>query len=258
MNAGPHQHNTHSGPPKACCATHAPERAPGSEQTHVDARAIFTCPMHPEIQQQGPGSCPICGMALEPLAPSQNQDDTELRKVRRHFWIAAAFSAPLVLLAMLPHLVDLHLTRHWATAFRFAEVILSAPVVLWAGADYYRRGWMGIRQRSPNMYTLIGLGVVVAYAYSLYATLAPGAFPSGMHDSHGLVPVYYEVAAAIIALVLLGEWLELTARGKTSAAIRQLDQRRDPPVAGPGREDCPPAQCGRQRERRRSGTRGGG
>jgi Cu+-exporting ATPase len=183
---------------------------------------MYTCPMHPEIRRIGPGSCPICGMALEPVATGEIEDDSELRKVRRKFWIAAALSGPLVLVAMLPHLMNLHFSGGAAALLRATEVLLSLPVVGWAALDYYRRGWQGIRNRSPNMYTLIGLGVIVAYLYSLVATFAPATFPAQMRDEHGMVGVYFEVAAVIIALVLLGEWLELAARGRTSAAIRQL------------------------------------
>jgi Cu+-exporting ATPase len=124
--------------------------------------------------------------------------------------------------AMLPHLLDLHLSDGAATALRYAELLLTAPVILWAAADYYRRGWRGVTNRSPNMYTLIGLGVLVSYTYSLFATFAPGSFPPEMRDAHDMVGVYFEVAAAIVALVLLGEWLELGARGRTSSAIREL------------------------------------
>jgi Cu+-exporting ATPase len=168
---------------------------------------MYTCPMHPEIRRIGPGSCPICGMALEPVATGEIEDDSELRKVRRKFWIAAALSGPLVLVAMLPHLMNLHFSGGAAALLRATEVLLSLPVVGWAALDYYRRGWQGIRNRSPNMYTLIGLGVIVAYLYSLVATFAPATFPAQMRDEHGMVGVYFEVAAVIIALVLLGEWL---------------------------------------------------
>jgi Cu+-exporting ATPase len=178
--------------------------------------------MHPQIRQEGPGSCPICGMALEPLLPTEAADDSELRAVRRKFWFAAALSLPVVIIAMLPHLLDLHLAPQTARLLRYAELLLTLPVVSWAGFDYYRRGWLGVTHRSPNMYTLIGLGVLVAYVFSLFATFVPGAFPPGMRDEHGMVGVYFEVAASIIALVLLGEWLELAARGRTSLAIRQL------------------------------------
>jgi len=183
---------------------------------------IYTCPMHPQIRQADRGSCPICGMTLEPLAPTAVEDDRELREVRRRFWISAAFALPLVAITMLPHLFGVQPTRSAALLLRGAELLLSAPVVLWVGASYYRRGWRGLRNRSPNMYTLIGLGVAVAYLYSLFATFAPGAFPAAMRDAHGMVGVYFEVAAVIVTLVLLGEWLELAARGRTSAAIRQL------------------------------------
>ncbi len=186
------------------------------------AGTIYTCPMHPEVRQVGPGTCPICGMTLEPLIPTEVDDDSALLKVKRHFWSSAALSVPVVLIAMLPHMLDLHLTLGAERLLRATELLLTLPVVAWAGADYYRRGWLGIVNRSPNMYTLIGLGVLVAYVYSLFATFAPSAFPPEMRDSHGMVGVYFEVAAVIIALVLLGEWLELAARGRTSLAIRQL------------------------------------
>jgi Cu+-exporting ATPase len=188
----------------------------------ASSTTIYTCPMHPQIRQQGPGSCPICGMALEPLMPSEVEEDSELRPVKRRFWIAAVLSLPVVAIAMIPHVLDLHLSLATVRVMRAAELLLTLPVVAWAGADYYRRGWFGIVNRSPNMYTLIGLGVLVAYVFSLFATFAPSAFPPEMRDQHGMVGVYFEVAAVIIALVLLGEWLELVARGKTSLAIRHL------------------------------------
>jgi Cu+-exporting ATPase len=178
--------------------------------------------MHPQIRKIGPGICPICGMTLEPLMPSEVEDDRELRAVRRRFWISAALALPVVVISMLPHLVTLHLSAPAAGVLRGAEVLLSTPVVVWAAAGYYRRGWLGVRNGSPNMYTLIGLGIAVAYLYSLLATFAPGVFPPSMRDSHGMVGVYFEVAAVIVTLVLLGEWLELAARGRTSAAIRKL------------------------------------
>jgi len=188
----------------------------------VAADTIYTCPMHPQIRQRGPGSCPICGMALEPLVPTGAEDDSELRSVRGKLKIAAALTTPVVVVAMLPHLMRLHLSPVMAEVLRYTELLLTLPVVLWAGASYYRRGWQGVLNRSPNMYTLIGLGVVVAYAFSLFATFMPTEFPPDMRDEHGMVGVYFEVAAAIITLVLLGEWLELRARGRTSSAIRQL------------------------------------
>ena len=183
---------------------------------------LYTCPMHPQIRQVGPGNCPICGMALEPVMPTSVEDDSEIRHVLRKFWICVAFAIPVVLLAMVPHLLGLHFSETGALVARGLELLLSAPVVLWGAADYYRRGWLGLVNRSPNMYTLIGLGVLVSFLYSLVATFAPGIFPAEMRDDHGMVGVYFEVAAVIVALVLLGEWLELAARGRTSSAIRQL------------------------------------
>jgi Cu+-exporting ATPase len=178
--------------------------------------------MHPEVRQIGPGTCPKCGMALEPEMPSEHEDTGELDAVRRKFWIALVLTLPVVGVAMLPHLFDLGMSFATARLLRGAELLLSAPVVLWAALDYYRRGGVGVVNRAPNMYTLIGLGVIVAFVYSIVATVAPGVFPPEMRDMHGMVGVYFEVASAIVTLVLLGEWLELRARGRTSAAIRQL------------------------------------
>jgi Cu+-exporting ATPase len=183
---------------------------------------VYTCPMHPQIRQVGPGNCPICGMALEPLTPAADEDGSELRKVRRKFWIASVLAIPLFGVAMAPHWLDARIGMVAAYALRWLELALATPLVLWLGLDYYRRGWLGVRNRSPNMYTLIGLGVLVAFAYSLFATFAPGIFPPRTHDAHGMVGVYFEPAGVIVALVLLGEWLEVRARGKTSAAIRKL------------------------------------
>jgi Cu+-exporting ATPase len=183
---------------------------------------IYTCPMHPEVRQIGPGHCPKCGMALEPLMPTEGEDDTEIRNVRQRFWIAITLAIPVMLIAMVPHLFGRVLDHTTAWTLRLLELALSAPVVLWAAVPYFRRGWLGAMHRTPNMYTLIGLGVIVAFAYSLIATFFPSLFPAPMRDQHGMVGVYFEVAAVIVALVLLGEWLELGARGRTGAAIRQL------------------------------------
>jgi Cu+-exporting ATPase len=215
-HAGTHAHARGTG--EACCHGKAARKAdvPAAPGT------IYTCPMHPEIRQVGPGSCPICGMALEPEMPTATEDDSELRKVHARFWIALALTVPVVAAAMTPHFFDMALSHATSQTLRWVELILSAPIVLWAGADYYRRGWLGVRHLSPNMYTLIGLGVLVAYAFSIVAMFSPSLFPPVMRDEHGMVGVYFEVAASIITLVLLGEWLELSARGKTSAAIRRL------------------------------------
>ena len=161
-------------------------------------------------------------MGLEPLLPSGSEDDTEFRSVRRRFWFALTLALPVMLSAMGTHVLGKPINPRIAWSLRLMEVLLSAPVVLWAAVPYYRRGWLGVVHRTPNMYTLIGLGVIVAFTYSLIATFLPGSFPVNMRDAHGMVGVYFEVAAVIVALVLLGEWLELAARGRTSAAIRQL------------------------------------
>jgi Cu+-exporting ATPase len=200
----------------------ASAKAPLPADVEAPAGAIYTCPMHPEVRQIGPGHCPKCGMALEPLMPTETTDDGEIRTVRRRFWIALTLAIPVMLIAMAPHLFGSVLGSATAWTLRMLELTLSAPVVLWAAVPYYRRGWLGVVHGSPNMYTLIGLGVIVAFTDSLIATFLPGQFPAAMRDEHGMVGVYFEVAAAIVALVLLGEWLELAARGRTSAAIRQL------------------------------------
>ncbi len=205
--------------PASCCApkVERPERTLHAGHSHAHAAkksiseadvapgTIYTCPMHPEVRQVGPGNCPICGMALEPEMPTEHEDDTELRYVRKKFWIALALALPVVAIAMLPHLLGLHFSQASARVLRGAELLLSAPVVLWTALDYYRRGWMGVVNRSPNMYTLIGLGVIVAFVYSIAATLFPQVFPAEMRDAHRMVGVYFEVASAIIVLVLLGE-----------------------------------------------------
>ena len=197
-----------------------PQQAPAARSSAPSG--LYTCPMDPEIVQQGPGYCPLCGMALEPMAPGESTTDDEILKVRRRFFITAALAAPVVAVAMVPHLVHLHMSTPTAQLLRGIELLFTLPIVLWTGAGYFRRGWQGLRNGSPNMYTLIGLGVSVAFLYSLFATVFPGAFPPGMRDEHGMVGVYFESAAVIVTLVLLGEWLELMARSRTSAAIRQL------------------------------------
>ena len=188
----------------------------------LPAHAIYTCPMHPEVRQQGPGSCPKCGMALEPEIPSAIADDSEIRALGRKLLIAAVLASPLVLIAMGPHLFGIHFDATTSTNLRWAEFALATPLALWLGASFHRRGWQGALTGSPNMYTLIGLGVLFAYGYSVVALLVPAAFPESLRDMHGHVPFYFEAAGVIIALVLLGEWLELRARGKTSEAIRGL------------------------------------
>ena len=191
--------------------------------TAAGAKTEWTCPMHPEIVQDGPGSCPICGMALEPRTVTlEEQVNPELTDMRRRFWVSAALTAPLVLwmiASALPGAMDRLLPM---SAARWAELLLAAPVVLWGGWPFFVRFRDSIAHRSPNMFTLIGLGVAVAFLYSLAAVLAPGLFPASFRDAQGHVGTYFEAAAVIVTLVLLGQVLELEARSQTSSALRGL------------------------------------
>jgi len=184
----------------------------------------YTCPMHPEIIRDGPGSCPICGMALEPLTVSlEEEENHELKDMTRRLWIAVLAAIPVFLLGMsdlypgqpLQHLVSMR-TLQWV------QLVLASPVVLWCGWPFFVRAWQSIVNRSLNMFTLIGLGVGVGYLFSVIAVVAPEVFPGSFRDAHGNVPVYFEAAAVIVALVLLGQVLELRARSRTGNAIREL------------------------------------
>ena len=184
----------------------------------------YTCPMHPEIIRDGPGSCPICGMALEPLTVSlEEEENHELKDMTRRFWIAVVLSIPVFALGMsdlipgepLQQLVPMSLLQ-------WVQLVLATPVVLWAGWPFFVRAWQSIVNRSLNMFTLIGLGVGVGYLFSVIAVILPGVFPASFRDAHGNVPVYFEAAAVIVTLVLLGQVLELRARSQTGTAIRAL------------------------------------
>ncbi|MBS1963229.1 MAG: heavy metal translocating P-type ATPase [Bdellovibrionales bacterium] len=190
-----------------------------------DATGIYTCPMHPEIRQQGPGSCPICGMALEPLHPTVGDEapDLELQDMTKRFWIAAAVTVPLLALTMSDLLPNNPLAMvTMSSGFNWIQLGLASPVVLWAGFPIFQRGYESVRNRSLNMFTLIALGTGVAYLFSILATAMPSIFPGSFRMENGQVGVYFEAAAAIMTLVLLGQVLELKARGQTSAAIRSL------------------------------------
>ena len=192
-----------------------PEAAPAPEG------AWYFCPMDPEVRQQGPGICPKCGMALEPEMPAAGeQDNAELRNMSRRFWISLALAAPLLAIAM-GHMVPFmaHRIPHWVLTW--GELALATPVVLWGGWPFFQRAWVSVVNRHANMFTLIGIGIGVAYLYSLAATIAPGMFPAEFYDK-GVINVYYEAAAVITVLVLLGQVLELRARSRTSTAIRAL------------------------------------
>ncbi|MDE2317227.1 MAG: heavy metal translocating P-type ATPase [Xanthomonadaceae bacterium] len=186
------------------------------------AGAIYTCPMHPEVQQVGPGDCPKCGMALEPMMPTAEDDGSELKAMARRFWTLVALTAPVFVVAMGPHLTGWHPPAPWERVAAWTEALLASVVVLWGGAPFFRRGWNSLRPWSPNMYTLIALGTGVAWTYSAVAFLAPGVFPASFRDMHGRVAVYFESAAVIVTLVMLGDFLELRARRRTGEALKAL------------------------------------
>lgn len=185
---------------------------------------LYTCPMDPEIVQEGPGTCPKCGMALEPMTPSAEDTgpNPELIDFSRRFWVSVALAVPLLILTM-GSMLGLPL-RDWLgeRTSIWIELVLASPVVLWAAQPFFVRGWNSIRYRSPNMWTLIMLGVGAAYGYSVVATLIPDAFPASFRHMGGQVPVYFEAAAVIIALIFLGQVLELRARERTGSAIKAL------------------------------------
>ncbi|MCR4332531.1 MAG: heavy metal translocating P-type ATPase, partial [Sulfuricaulis sp.] len=182
----------------------------------------YTCPMHPEVVSNAPGSCPKCGMALEPRnAPSE--DTSELDDMTRRFWISTALALPVFVIAMVADLAPQLLPDGISMKLiQWIEFILATPVVLWSGWPIFQRGWASLVNRSLNMFTLISLGVGVAWTYSVVAMSLPGSFPPAMHTMGGLVPVYFEAAAVIMALVLLGQVMELRARSQTSTAIKLL------------------------------------
>ena len=185
--------------------------------------AIYTCPMHPEVRQVGPGDCPKCGMALEPIDATAEQDDTELRDMTRRFWIATAFTAPLLIYVM-GNMLFGHPFESWIgpAVGQWAELALATPVVLWCAWPFFVRGVRSIRAVQPNMWTLISIGVAIAYVFSVIATIAPGLFPEALRGDDGRVGVYFEAAAVIVTLVLLGQVMELRARRQTGGAIREL------------------------------------
>ncbi|MGH8770193.1 MAG: copper-transporting P-type ATPase [Burkholderiales bacterium] len=197
--------------PDAC-----PKCGMALEPGRIQAPAVqYTCPMHPEVVSDVPGNCPICGMALEPrTVVVEEEESAELKDMRRRFWVSAALTLPLLLLAMAG--------MAFATMMPMVELAFAAPVVLWGAAPFFVRAWDSLVNRSLNMFTLIGLGVAVAFGYSLVAVLFPEIFPAAFRDEHGEVGVYFEAAAVIVTLVLLGQVLELKARSRTGAALRAL------------------------------------
>ena len=225
-NTTVHDGQTHYFCSPRCLAKFTAEPArylkPAEPAAPMPAGTIFTCPMHPEIRQVGPGSCPICGMALEPAEASLDHGpNEELLDMTRRLWIGGALTVPVVALDMGGHLFDLHaLLPHGATSWLL--LVLATPVVLWAGWPFFVRGWQSVRTRNLNMFTLIALGTGMAWLYSVVATIAPGLFPPAFRSDDGSVPVYFEPAAVIIVLVLVGQVLELRARDATGGAIKAL------------------------------------
>ncbi len=187
-------------------------------------RTEYTCPMHPEIVRPEPGTCPICGMALEPRTVSAAEEENpELRDMTRRFWVGVVLTVPLLVIAMVSMLRPRGFMMFYAGAeVDWFEFLLASPVVLWCGLPFFQRFWTSLINRSPNMFTLIGLGTGVAYSYSVVATVAPQIFPASLRGMGGYPDVYFEAAAAITTLVLLGQVMELRARNRTSAAIRAL------------------------------------
>ena len=217
-----HTHSTHSPEhshhhPAGSGSAAAPKPDPQQEQP-ASAGTIYTCPMHPEVRQDHPGNCPKCGMTLEPELPNLDDDDNpELRDFQRRFWWTLPLTAIVFVLAMFGHRLQ------WMdmAVQSWIELFIAIPIVLWAGWPFFTRGWQSVVNQSPNMWTLIGLGTGAAFVYSVVATIAPQVFPASF-VSMGRVAVYFEAAAVIISLTLLGQVLELKARSQTSAAIKSL------------------------------------
>lgn len=190
-------------------------------QEEIPAGTIYTCPMHPEVRQVGPGSCPICGMALEPeIVSADTPANPELSYMTRRFWAALVLTIPILFLEMIPHVTGISFVpANWSNPL---QLLLATPIVLWGGYPFFERGWKSVLSGNLNMFTLIAMGTGVAWVYSVVAVLAPQIFPAAFRDHHGNVAVYFEAAAVITVLVLLGQVLELRAREKTSGAIRAL------------------------------------
>ena len=208
--------------PSAAAGAHAGHAHSGAPAQPAASGAIYTCPMHPEVRQVGPGICPLCGMALEPLLATAEADTSELEDMTLRFWVSALLSLPLLVIAMsemLPRFDLHHLLR--PALLGWVQAALATPVVLWGGAPFFARAWSSLKTRHFNMFTLIGIGTGAAYVFSLVGLLFPDWLPAAF-KSHGMAPLYFEAAAAITTLVLLGQVLELRARAQTNSAVKAL------------------------------------
>ncbi|GBD26227.1 Copper-transporting P-type ATPase [bacterium HR30] len=207
------------------CSVRCRERFAGQEVAHpiADSAAEYTCPMHPEVRQPQPGICPLCGMALEPVAGAVQEEDSELRDLERRLFLGAVLTVPLLTLAMAPMLFHAPGMWPWGAEVQpWIELALATPVVWYAGWPFLERAWLSVWARSPNMFTLIGLGVLAAWVYSVIVTALPGLLPEIWATHGGHAPVYFEAAAGIVVLVLVGQVLEVRARRRTGAALRAL------------------------------------
>lgn len=221
-------------PTKACCSSTLSSQSSSAHTPHIDTQIehLYTCPMHPEVQQLSPESCPICGMALEPMnAFTTDEDQNEFKDTSKRFWVAAILSTPLLLLNMGTHFFPIDWLQQLVSSsfFNWFQLFLASPVVLWGGWPFWKKAWVSIKSGHLNMFTLIGLGVGVAYFYSLVAS-ALSYFTPHLFTSQGAIAVYFEPAAVITTLVLLGQVLELRARSQTSQAVQQL-LKLTPPTA---------------------------
>lgn len=205
----------------SCCHHHAGHETKDRPASLTGGQVIYTCPMHPEIRKEGPGNCPICGMALEPeTITGEEGENPELRVFRRRFWIGLILTLPVFMLEMGAHVFGLHFTGPHLS--NWIQLAFGTPVVLWAGWPFFERAWFSVKHRSLNMFTLIAMGTGVAWIYSVIATVTPDLFPDTFKGAQGAVAVYFEAAAVIVVLVLLGQLLELKAREQTGGAIRAL------------------------------------
>ncbi|MDP3841564.1 MAG: heavy metal translocating P-type ATPase [Oxalobacteraceae bacterium] len=230
--ADPAKSVEHAGTTYYFCSAHCVAKFRADPEQYLKPRAkvapaaakdaLYTCPMHPEVQQIGPGSCPKCGMALEPMDAVAEEDTTELRDMTRRFWVSLGLSLPLLFITMSEFIPGLNL-HHWIgiEPFNWLQAVLATPVVLWGGWPFFVRGWASFQTWNLNMFSLIGLGTAAAYLFSAFALLFPAALPDAF-KMDGMVPLYFEAAAVIVTLVLLGQVLELRARSRTNNAIKSL------------------------------------